>query len=149
MKRLALSLALLFSTTLSASVLLTTPDAQSGPAGVVSSYSAPNLTCMGYDWDWAANTMSVRYMFGASTVSAGKDTGFTVAPNFPVITLTVQLGSGAWTATNGSQVLNSGTLTTGQLNSAVNVFTGPQTALRNYADQFILATIPGTQPDTW
>ena len=43
MKRLALSLALLFSTTLSASVLLTTPYAQSGPAGVVSSYSAPDL----------------------------------------------------------------------------------------------------------
>jgi hypothetical protein len=149
MKKLILVSILLLASSLSASVLLTTPYVVSGPAGLVSGYSAPNLTCMGYDWDWAANTMSVRYMFGTATVNAGKDTAFVVAPNFPVITLTVQLGMGAWTVTNGSQKLGNGTLTPGQLTSAVNVFTGPQTALRNYADQFIMATIPGTQPDTW
>ena len=97
MKRIILPLVmlLLVSLSASASVTLTNPYIMGG-------VTAPNITCMGYDFDWNTQTMSVRNMFGTAIVSNNKDTGFTVAQSAPIITNTLYLSNGVWIMNIGS-----------------------------------------------
>jgi hypothetical protein len=149
----------------SAHVLLTTPYVVTGPTGVMA-VSAPHVTMTGMAWNWGTgggdNRMSITYSFGTATFSGGLDTGFTVATGAPTITNVLDMTTGVWTMTMADNVagnswqIASGTLTGAQLTGALAAFTGPQIALRDFADYFLtlsgtgfLATPMGTQPDLW
>ena len=166
MKRTLAVLALfgLMSLSARAHVLLTTPFSVSGPTGVVT-VSAPHLTCTGYSWQWGVsgqpNYMQITYAFGTATFSGGIDSAFTVAVGVPVLVNTLNMTTGQWALSlsgqnyNGSSIAT-GTLTGVQLTGALAAFTGPQTALRDFADYFLtlsgtgmLSTPLGTQPDLW
>jgi hypothetical protein len=105
---------------------------------------------MAYDWNWNTGFMSITYMYGTATVNTGKDQSFSVTPNTPVIVNVLNITNGVWVmSSNTTGQIATGTLTPGQLASAIAVFTGNQTTLRNFADQFLMGVLPGTQVDTW
>ena len=143
LKSIVILALLLASMSAAASVTLNTPY-------TLGNTSVGYATCMSYSFDWYSQSMSVTYRFGVPTVSNNKDTAFTVTPGTPVITNTLNLVSGVWNMTlDNGQVLASGTLTPTQIAGAISAFTGPQATLRNFADQFLMGVLPGTQVDTW
>ena len=133
-----------------ASETLTTPYVSAG--GVTS----PQITMWGKS-QMADNTgnlnagfISITYKYGTATVQNGKDQSFAVDPNAPVLTNTLNLSTGVWVLTsNISGQLATGQLLSAQLPYAIAAFNGAEPALRNFADQFLLGVIPGTQVDTW
>ena len=149
--------------TASAHVLLTVPYVVTGPPGVTS-ISAPHITMTSMAWNWGTgggdSRMSITYSFGTATFNGGLDTGFTVVSGAPTITNVLDMTTGVWTMTMADNVagnswqIATGTLTAPQLTGALAAFTGPQVALRDFADYFLtstifLATPMGTQPDLW
>ena len=150
LKLFVLAVLLLLVTSSNASVTLTVPYSVSAPASVTSTYTAPQITCMGYGWVFGnPNTMYVTYNFGTVTKTGSQDNSFTVAPNFPVLVNTLNMSTGVWVLTSNGAQIATGTLTAPQLTSALAAFTGAQTTLRNFADQFIMGVVGGTQPDMW
>jgi hypothetical protein len=136
-----------------ASILLTTPYALTGPTGgaTPNAGSAPNATATSKTYDWQANVACVTYSYGTVTVNGTQDTGFTVLPGAPTILSCLNLSTGVIqvSLTNGP-IFFTTTLTGAQLTSAINVYTGPLTALRDAADLYASKNfLPGTQPDTW
>jgi len=119
LKYFILSALLMVAIPATASVTLNTPY-------TMGNTSAGYVTCMSYNFDWNSQPMSVTYRFGTPTVSNNKDTAFAVTPGTPVITKTPT-----------------------QIAGAISAFTGPQATLRNFADQFLMGVLPGTQVDTW
>jgi hypothetical protein len=139
-----------------ASLLLGTPFVLTLPSTILGvSANAPNMTMSGRSQSIVNNTISITYQVGTVTSSAGIDSAFAFSTNpyAPVFTNTLNLTTGAWTFTsNTAGTLASGTLTTPQLASAVTAFNGPQTALRDFADYFVLTFVPAipcTQPTLW
>jgi len=99
-------------------------------------------------------TVSINFQLGMATSSAGIDSSFAVTSNSlaPSFTLILNEATGAWAFTWGGGTLATGTLTTPQLTAALLVFHGPLTALRDYADYFVMMfvpEIPCTQPTLW
>jgi hypothetical protein len=131
-------------------ILLTTSYSVTGPTGL-NLASSPHATAMSSTYTWANNTAAITFAFGTATVSGSLNTGFTISSSAPMVTLTLNLTTGVWQAgiTNGP-FLSNGTLTGSQLTSAISVYTGPATALRDAADYFASTTfLPGTQPALW
>ena len=154
-RKLALFMILLVPILAHGSILLTTPYSVTGPTGIAVG-TATNATAISKTYNWASNTACLTYAFGTVTVAGGIDQSFTVLAGSPTVTLCLNLNSGNWFATltsSAGQVqgtIASGTLQSTQLPSAVTVYTGPSTPLRDAADYFAMSTfLPGTQPDLW
>ena len=107
------------------------------------------------------NIMMITYAFGTAVFSGGVDTGFTIAAGSRTIVNQLDMTTGAWTMNlvqpNGNFTnIGTGTLSGANLTGALAAFTGPQVALRDFADYFLtlsggnfLPTAMGTQPDLW
>lgn len=155
MKHLALVLSFIgaLATPAYASITLTTPYTLSGPAGTVAAGTANSATATGKTFDWQANQACITYSFGTVTKTGSTDTSFAVLAGAPTITNCLNLTTGNWQATTSGfpgGVIMTGTLTGGQLSSAITVYSGPLTPLRDAADFFASTTfLPGTQSDTW
>jgi hypothetical protein len=160
-----ITLLAVFSLSVQAHVLLTTPYVVSGPLGITA-VSALHVTATNLSWTWGTNggddKMVITYSLGTATFSEGLDTGFTVADSAPTILNVLNMTTGAWRLTmmlaNGGSTttMATGTLTEAQRTEAYSAFTGTQVAARDYADYFLtlsgdgyLSTPLGTQPDLW
>ena len=138
------------------SLLLGTPFAVTEPAAILgANTSCPNMTFRARNEDLSTDIISIVFTVGTVTSSAGIDQSFawSTNPQAPSFTLALNESTGVWTfSSNTAGQMASGTLTGTQLTAAIAAFHGAITALRDFADYFVLTSIPEipcTQPTLW